>query len=508
MPLLRRDCYTGGTAYVHFIIVLVYCHVYMYMYMYLSCRSIVLCVVRDGAIFGDVELVQDLSTFSHSVVTTTYTEVFTLSTKNVERLVHRRNTETLDILEDIVAKKIMKRATYVQGAHVPLVNHLLFKMTDEQVPVERAPYSLPIIAKSLPDRLTLFQNIAEEYLHDKAQLLESCVPGGVYFKAVMRQRSELRARLRQQKTEAMKNRLEQQVRAQLPMRRNDVREDSDAEEEPAADDKPEVIVTAREKKKQTKKHIKQASTKNDNKTSKPNDVTAEPKDAAFLTEVDDKISEVKPTPVKMARERSFYVEPPPREKRDVTARDQRPEVLRHQSFLTVCLVYDEKEHKSKVVHHGSMTSLAADAQPQVSVDPVPPKTPSDAQMVGAPAHMDSRGNSRQSSRRSHRAPVIEVTRAPASSRARDVDGLPPLSESQMTSLGYVTAEKLLPPDASATVDRRDDVTLPEIKTQRKKNRKQKKQVSAAGTQTDENDVTKLQVDERIGLPQIEVSAKT
>ena len=34
-----------------------------------------LCVVRDGAVFGDLELMQDLKTFSHTVVTITYTEV-------------------------------------------------------------------------------------------------------------------------------------------------------------------------------------------------------------------------------------------------------------------------------------------------------------------------------------------------------------------------------------------------------------------------------------------------
>ena len=481
-------------------------------------RSIVLCVVRDGAIFGDVELVQDLPTFSHTVVTTTYTEVFTLSTKNIERLVHRRNMETLDILEDMVAKKIMKRATYLHGANIPLVNHLLFKMTDEQEPIERPPYSLPIVAKSLPDRLTLFQNIAEEYLHDKAQLLESCVPGGVYFKAVMRQRSELRARQRQQKTESMKHRLEQQVRSNLPLRRMDTtrKEEEDAvDDEEMALEKNRTVDTNRSEKTKPKKTLKPVKirTSKTNKTKTDDDVTAaNSKDVTFMTEVDDKLaSEVKQTPIKMARERSFYVEAPRAEKRDVTPRDCRPEVMRHQSFLTVCLVYDEKESKSRVVHHGSMTSLVADDV----IQPQPPKTPSDAQMVGAPAHMDSRGNSRHSSR-SQRAPVIEVTRAPAAStQSRDVDGLPPLNESQMTSsLGYVTAEKLLPPITGFIADTTaDEIQLPEIEARRKSPKKSRKQTKGSekdpkqqvvSGSTTKHDVSTLRIDERIALPQIDV----
>ena len=467
-----------------------------------------LCVVRDGAIFGDVELVQDLPTFSHSVVTTTYTEVFTLSTKNVERLVHRRNTETLDILEDIVAKKIMKRATYVQGAHVPLVNHLLFKMTDEQVPVERAPYSLPIIAKSLPDRLTLFQNIAEEYLHDKAQLLESCVPGGVYFKAVMRQRSELRARLRQQKTEAMKNRLEQQVRAQLPMRRNDVREDSDAEEEPVADEKPEANVTAREKKKPTKKQVKQASTKNDNKTSKTRWRHGRAERCCFPdgSRRQDQRSEAG-TCQNGARTQLL--------RRAATAR----EAWRHSArSATGSAAASELPHcVSRVRRKGAQVEGGASRIDDVtcgrrtaagvcgsgsSEDAVRRADGRRACAHGqswklASVESDARNAHLSSKSRAHLPPVALVTstayRRSARVRWRHSDTLQLRSFSRPTraqqSIGVMTS-----------LCRKSRLSV-------RRTASRQKQVSAAGTQTDENDVTKLQVDERIGLPQIEVSAK-
>ena len=46
------------------------------------CRSIVLCVVKDGACFGDLEAMQDLKTYSHTVVTLTYTEVSVISSRH------------------------------------------------------------------------------------------------------------------------------------------------------------------------------------------------------------------------------------------------------------------------------------------------------------------------------------------------------------------------------------------------------------------------------------------
>lgn len=44
-----------------------------------------LCVVRDGAVFGDIEMVQDLKTYSHTVVTTTYTEVYVCSVPSMNQ---------------------------------------------------------------------------------------------------------------------------------------------------------------------------------------------------------------------------------------------------------------------------------------------------------------------------------------------------------------------------------------------------------------------------------------
>lgn len=106
-------------------------------------------------------------------------EAYCISHKNVERLITKKHPNTLKIMREIVAWKMCNRATTVQGRIIPFVKHLVFKMTEEKKP---EPRPLPVVqhsGKHLPDRGHLFHNIVQEYLNNRAQLIEPFVPGKV-----------------------------------------------------------------------------------------------------------------------------------------------------------------------------------------------------------------------------------------------------------------------------------------------------------------------------------------
>ena len=381
-------------------------------------------------------------------------QIFSLSTKNVERLLNKRNPESVELLEALVAKKLVKRATYVQGCHIPLVNHLVFKITDEKTPVPRTAPDLRVTSKVMPDRFSLFQHVVDEYLLDRAQLLETAVPGGVYFKAVMRQRADTRARHRRERAEARRRQLEHEMRTSMSHRRNDAKKDDDSgsdNDEPVQQAKLVIHKPVNARKSEVKKPAVNQPVITVETESIPALETK--RSDAFLTEVAAKYSEIPPTPKTSSRRNWSRRE----NHHHMKVEDNRPDMLRHQSFHTVCLVYDEDEHKSKVVHSGQLTLTDSQpaAEPALPLAPAypddVPKTPSDARMVGAPAHMDSRENSRQSSRRSQRAVVEIVTQKPSSGRVIHFP-LPPLSEGKKPTAGDAFADH----DHSSLAD---DVTI-------------------------------------------------
>ncbi|XP_064647961.1 uncharacterized protein LOC135500428 [Lineus longissimus] len=150
----------------------------------MSNRSIMLCSVEDGDCIGDVELLMDLSTYMQSVVCTSQCEVYILDVKNLERLVAKKNPHTLELMKFGVITKLRSRSRTVQGAQVPFLKHLLFRMTEYREPQPRKLLEFKS-GKELPDKETLDQVLLEAFIHKKASLLRPYVPDALYYKQLM-----------------------------------------------------------------------------------------------------------------------------------------------------------------------------------------------------------------------------------------------------------------------------------------------------------------------------------
>ena len=160
-------------------------------------RQVTLCHVGAGEVLGDVEAVLGLGTYMQTVVCTSSSlEVFVLNTRNLERLITRKNPATLDLLRHAVCTKVTCRAPTVQGLHVPLLQHACFLLTEQVRPTPCRDGELRG-GKRLPDDDELFRQLMTSYVADKASLLKPHVPGAAYYRALMRQKAHIRDNIRQ-----------------------------------------------------------------------------------------------------------------------------------------------------------------------------------------------------------------------------------------------------------------------------------------------------------------------
>ena len=86
-----------------------------------------------------------------------------------------------------VETKLRNRKNSVQGSHVPLLKHLLFKLAEEKKP---KPIEIPPLrgTKDLPAREVLFQHLLSVFVQNKAELIEPYVPGAVYYREMMKEK--------------------------------------------------------------------------------------------------------------------------------------------------------------------------------------------------------------------------------------------------------------------------------------------------------------------------------
>ncbi|XP_074659542.1 uncharacterized protein LOC141912223 [Tubulanus polymorphus] len=154
-------------------------------------RTIALCTVDEGDCIGDIEMYMDMPTYMQTVICTARTEVYILDSKNFERLVTRKNPATLESLKFSVVSKLRSRAPTQQGKHVPLLKHLLFKLTDFKQPEQR---HLPRLknAKRLPESDVLDQVLLDRFIHNKSALVRPLVPGSFYYMSLMEEKARIR----------------------------------------------------------------------------------------------------------------------------------------------------------------------------------------------------------------------------------------------------------------------------------------------------------------------------
>ena len=163
-------------------------------------RQINLCTISEGEMFGDIEMVMNLPTYFHNVTCCTPSEFYVLNAKNFERLVTKKYPNTVDTFRLFVETKLKNRSSSLQGQHIPLLKHLLFRVTGEMrtvVPLKSPP---PIrTSKELPEKSVLFEHLVSLFKENKAELCEPIVPGAVYMREKMREKARYRQKQKQEK---------------------------------------------------------------------------------------------------------------------------------------------------------------------------------------------------------------------------------------------------------------------------------------------------------------------
>ncbi|KAL3831970.1 hypothetical protein ACJMK2_023658, partial [Sinanodonta woodiana] len=154
-------------------------------------KTINLCTVQGGEVVGDTELLIGLKTYMQTVRCTANTDVFVLDTKNFERLVGKKNPTTIDVMREYVKSKLKTRMEMKNGDLIPFLQYLHCKLTEQSLPPPRKiePFKM---SKTIPDADTEMQHLIRNFKEGKSVLIKPKVPGLVYYKELMHEKTKLR----------------------------------------------------------------------------------------------------------------------------------------------------------------------------------------------------------------------------------------------------------------------------------------------------------------------------
>jgi hypothetical protein len=123
----------------------------------------------------------------HTIQCTANTEVLILDMKNYERLITRKNPQTIELMKEKVLEKLTNRSTTPQGLQIPLVGHIVRKLKPKQkVKID------PAKNRQVKKREVLMKQLVKLFLDDKAPMIEPCVPNAVFYKTKARERAEVK----------------------------------------------------------------------------------------------------------------------------------------------------------------------------------------------------------------------------------------------------------------------------------------------------------------------------
>ena len=186
------------------------------MKLVLSRFSVILFSIFSSILSGDTEIIMDLPTYCQSVVCTSNCEVFLVDNKNIERLITKRNQQTIEMLKPIVEHKLLTRSQTRVGAQVELYRRLLNKIEESK------PKRLLGKQKEKEGRELMMSQLAKLYIEDKTPVMvEPYVPGSVYYvtKSITRaRRKEARAKAQIRSNTKQENKISYNVRLERAKR--------------------------------------------------------------------------------------------------------------------------------------------------------------------------------------------------------------------------------------------------------------------------------------------------
>lgn len=95
-------------------------------------KNLELCSIGAVEIIGDMEMIFNLSTYAGTSQCTEVAEVFVLDQKNYERLIEKRNPQSIDIMRGALHEKLKLRMSWMQNEELPLFRYFLYKLDERK----------------------------------------------------------------------------------------------------------------------------------------------------------------------------------------------------------------------------------------------------------------------------------------------------------------------------------------------------------------------------------------
>ncbi|XP_071161966.1 uncharacterized protein [Mytilus edulis] len=138
-----------------------------------------LCSIEENDLIGDLEMVLDLETNYSTVTCTANTVAMVLDTKNYDRLVAKKNQQTVIKMCQTAAQKMYYRLYAYKGDQIPILKCALKKL-NEKIP--RRPESKYQRKPVSTDKSKIMETLIELFLQGKGPLIEPYVPDSLYYR--------------------------------------------------------------------------------------------------------------------------------------------------------------------------------------------------------------------------------------------------------------------------------------------------------------------------------------
>ncbi|WAR19060.1 hypothetical protein MAR_000898 [Mya arenaria] len=161
-------------------------------------KTIDVCTIERNEALGDMEMVMEMDTCPCTVTCTANTTVLILDAKNYDRLVVKKNPNTITKLRHSVLKKLHSRLSTTNGCHVPLLKTVHDKLAEELRPKIREESKR---IKVDDDRNTKLAMMVKLYLKDRGPLLDPLLPDSFQARLSSERRNKLLEKRINQKIE-------------------------------------------------------------------------------------------------------------------------------------------------------------------------------------------------------------------------------------------------------------------------------------------------------------------
>ncbi|XP_076450264.1 uncharacterized protein LOC143286542 isoform X3 [Babylonia areolata] len=97
-----------------------------------SHRALELCLMGAVDTIGDLEMVLNLTTYSQTVICTEAATIYHLDQRNYDRLVEKKNPQTVDLMRDIVHTKLTLHFSRLADDSIPLYRYVLYTLDEKE----------------------------------------------------------------------------------------------------------------------------------------------------------------------------------------------------------------------------------------------------------------------------------------------------------------------------------------------------------------------------------------